>query len=204
MPYLPEFLTIAAAFSLALMSPGPDFAMMMRNSIVYSRRTGVYAALGIALGILVHVAYSLLGIGLLIARSPALFNGVKILGAAYLVYIGWRSLRAKPRPLTADGPAERHLGRLAALRIGFFTNVLNPKATLFFLALFTQVIQHGTPFAVQVIYGVVLSMMAFLWFALVASLLGAHRVKLRLAKVQHRIEHAFGALLVIIGLTVAL
>lgn len=94
--FLAQFLTVALVHFLAVVSPGPDFAMVTRNSIIYSRKTGIYTSIGIAVGILVHVAYSLLGIGFIIAKSIVLFNIIKFIGAGYLIYIGYKSFRAKP------------------------------------------------------------------------------------------------------------
>jgi threonine/homoserine/homoserine lactone efflux protein len=95
MHYLPQFLTIASIHLLAVMSPGPDFIMITRNTLVYSRKTGMYSAIGLGLGIGVHVLYCLMGIGLLISKSIVLFNSIKLIGAAYLFYIGYKSIRSK-------------------------------------------------------------------------------------------------------------
>lgn len=95
MHYLPIIFTVALIHLLAVISPGPDFIMITRNSLIYSRRTGIYSAIGLGLGILVHVTYSLVGIGLLISKSILLFNTIKYLGAAYLIYIGYKSITAK-------------------------------------------------------------------------------------------------------------
>lgn len=95
--FLTQFLTVAVVHLFAVMSPGPDFAVVTKNSLLHSRKTGIYTSLGIALGISVHIAYSLLGIGLVISKSAVLFSIIKYLGAGYLVYIGYLSLRAKPQ-----------------------------------------------------------------------------------------------------------
>ncbi len=205
MSYLSQFLAVAVIHFLALVSPGPDFAMISRSSLVYSRRTGIYSALGLALGILVHVTYSLVGIGLIISKSILLFSIIKYLGAGYLIYIGWKSLRAKKvrQSAEADTAAERHLPALAALRVGFLTNVLNPKVTLFFLGLFTQVIRPGTPLWVQVLYGLEMSTMTFLWFAFVASVLSHSIIRKRFTAVQHIVERVCGGLLIALGVRVA-
>jgi RhtB (resistance to homoserine/threonine) family protein len=205
MPYLHEFLAVAAIHLLAVMSPGPDFAMISRNSLVYSRRTGLYSALGLALGICVHVTYSLVGIGLVIARSILLFSVLKYLGAAYLIYIGWKSLRARPRSQAEiqELSASRELSPLAAIRTGFLTNVLNPKVTLFLLSIFTQFIQPQTPGGVRLVYGVEMATMTFLWFSFVAVALSHPAVKRRFAAAQHRVEQVFGVLLIGLGLKVA-
>jgi RhtB (resistance to homoserine/threonine) family protein len=205
MTYLPEFLTVAVIHLLAVVSPGPDFVMISRNSLLYSRRTGVYSALGIGLGIPVHVTYSLMGLSLVIARSLLLFSVLKFIGAGYLVYIGYKSLRSRPM-VTAAAPAREacDLPRLRAVRWGFLTNVLNPKATLFFFALFTQVISPGTPRWVLLLYGVEMTVVTFAWFALVATALSHRAVKARLAVIQPRLEKVFGLLLIGLGVKVAL
>jgi len=97
--YLSAIITVAILHFLAVISPGPDFIMITRNALIYSRRSGVFAALGLALGMLVHVTYSLVGIGLIISRSILLFTILKFVGAAYLISIGYHALRAKNRIL---------------------------------------------------------------------------------------------------------
>lgn len=203
--HLPEFFAVVVIHFLALVSPGPDFIMTSRNSMVYSRRTGVYSSLGLALGMAVHVTYCLLGIGLIISRSILLFSVLKYLGAAYLIYIGWKSLRAQPVRATGDGIVrERNLPAGEAIKMGFLTNVLNPKATLFMFGLFTQVIRPDTPLMLQVLYGAEMSLMTFLWFSFVASVLSVSLIRLRFSSVQHIFERFFGGLLILLGMRVAL
>ncbi|MBI4433479.1 LysE family transporter [Candidatus Uhrbacteria bacterium] len=204
-PYFSEFLTVALIHLLAVMSPGPDFVMVCRNSLTRSRRSGMWSAVGLGFGILVHVTYSLIGIGYLIAQSIVLFTVLKWIGAAYLVWIGWQSLRAKPVTMTAAVTAlADDISPLAAVRMGFLTNVLNPKATMFFLALFTQVIRPTTPAIVQVGYGMEMSVMTMLWFAGVAYALGHGAVRHRFQSIQHYVERTMGAILIALGVKVAL
>lgn len=205
MSFLPEFLLVTAAHLLAVMSPGPDFVMISRNSLVYSRAVGIFSAVGLGLGILVHVTYSLIGIGLLISQSIVLFSIIKYIGAAYLLYIGYQCLRSKPQTATeATAVEEKSMSPLAAVRMGFLTNALNPKATLFFLALFTQVISTETPLFIQILYGIEMSVMTFAWFAVVASILSHKRIKSRFVSIQHYVERVFGVVLIAFGIKVAL
>ena len=202
-----EFLLVAGIHLLAVMSPGPDFAMVLRNSLVYSRRVGIFAAVGLGLGILLHVAYSLLGIGLIISQSILLFNIIKFLGAGYLIYIGLKSLFARQQPQEesdSEQLPEKEVSSAAAIRLGFLTNALNPKATLFFLALFTQVISPETHLVVKMLYGIEMSVATFLWFSVVALLLTHTRVNSIFAKVKHHIEKVFGVVLIALGIKVAL
>ncbi len=191
---------------LAVMSPGPDFAMVTRNSIIYSRKTGIYTSIGIAVGILVHVAYSLLGIGFMIAKSIVIFNMIKFIGAGYLIYIGYKSLRAKPTVHTEKDVllVKKDISPLESFKIGFLTNALNPKATLFFLALFTQIIDPTTPKIIQLAYGIQMMVITFVWFALVSLFFSNSLIRSRIGKVQHYVERITGAVLIALGIKVAL
>lgn len=124
-----ELITVATITVLAVISPGADFAMVTRNSMVLSRRAGVLTAVGIALGVLIHVAYSMAGIGLLISRSILLFSLIKFAGAAYLIYLGVTMMRAKKVDPSEAQPEPAALSDFDALKTGFFANALNPKAS---------------------------------------------------------------------------
>ena len=87
-----EWLAVITITIFAVISPGPDFAMVSRNSLALSRRAGILTAFGIGLGVLVHVSYTLLGIGILIRETPAMFDILKLGGAAYLIWLGARML----------------------------------------------------------------------------------------------------------------
>lgn len=204
---LTQFLTVALVHILAAMSPGPDFAIVTRNSLVYSRKVGVYTALGIALGLLVHIAYSLLGIGFLIAQSIVVFNIIKYIGAGYLLYIGYKALLSKPVAEAEEKIASQNvvdISAWSAIKIGFLTNALNPKATMFFLAVFTQVIDPATPMWVQLVYGLEMIIATFAWFSIVAYLFSNYLLKQKLLKVRHRIDHVMGVVLIALGIKVAL
>jgi len=205
MPYLTEFITVAAIHLLGAMSPGPDFALISRNSLVYSRKAGVYTAIGLALGILIHVSYSLIGIGLIISKSILLFSIIKYLGAAYLIYLGYKAIRTKRNSFYLNNQKiNNNLGKLEAVKIGFVANILNPKVTLFFLALFTQVINPETPLLIQVLYGLEMSVMTFCWFAFLSTILSHRIIKNKFSSGQHYLEKTFGAILIALGIKVAL
>lgn len=201
-----ELLLVAGIHLLAVMSPGPDFAMVLRNSVVYSRRVGVLAAVGLGLGILLHVTYSLLGIGFIISQSVLLFNIIKYLGAAYLIYIGAKSVFAKKELSDSANPVEhssKSISDFQAVRMGFLTNALNPKATLFFLALFTQVINPETALGIKVLYGLEMSVATFAWFAFVALVLTQRHIQKLFINFRHHLERVFGLALLGLGIKVA-
>lgn len=198
-----ELLAVVAITFFAVISPGPDFAMVSRNSLLLSRRSGVLTALGIGAGVCVHVTYTLLGVGLLIQQSLWLFNLIKLAGAAYLIFLGIKMLRAKPATdeMLAEQPA---LSSLGALRTGFLTNVLNPKTTIFIVSLFMQVVQPQTPLAVQLGYGAFIVLAHAVWFSAVAIFFSTDSVRGQLLAVRHWIDRVFGALLVGFGMLLAL
>lgn len=205
MDYLPEFFIVILAHFLAVISPGPDFIMITRNSLLYSRKSGIYSAIGLGLGILVHVTYSLVGIGLIISKSILLFSIIKFLGAAYLIYIGYKSIVSHSKTNLSLGEEKKNdLTKLQALRMGFITNVTNPKATLFFLSLFSVVISPSTPNLIKILYGLEMSIVTSLWFIFVAVLFSHHAIKNRLSKIQDIASKFMGTILIALGIKLAL
>jgi RhtB (resistance to homoserine/threonine) family protein len=194
-----EWATVVFVGLLAVASPGPNQAMTIRNSLA-SRRAGIMTAVGVALGNAVHAFYCILGIAVLVAQSIALFSLLKYAGAAYLIYVGIRSLRARRRDGLGGAAPPVPIGAGAALCSGLLTDVLNPKVTLFFLALFTQVIRPDTPVVAQVVYGATMVALEFLWCAALALVIGHRSVRARFERMAHWIERAMGGVLVALGL----
>ncbi len=204
--YWNEFMLVALVHLLAVISPGPDFAVVIRNSVSSGRRAGLFTAVGVGGGIFVHVAYSLLGIGLIVSQSVWLFNLMKLLAAAYLLYIGIRALQAKPQSSeqAAKVAVPQNMGARQALTQGFITNGLNPKATLFFLSLFTVVISHDTPLLIQAGYGLYLAIATGAWFCLVALLFSRDSVRRSFNRMGHWFDRLMGTVLIGLGLHLAL
>jgi|SRR3989344_623913 len=205
MDYLPEFLIVATAHFLAVVSPGPDFIMITRNSLIYSKRTGVYSAIGLGIGILVHIIYSLIGIGLIISKSILLFSIIKFLGAGYLIYIGYKSITSHSKTnLSLYENKKNDLTKIQALKMGFITNVTNPKATLFFLSLFSVVISPTTPVFIKILYGLEMSVVTSLWFIFVAIIFSHRLIKGRIDRIQNTASKLMGAILIALGIKLAL
>lgn len=202
MNYWPEFFLVAGAHLVAVASPGPDFALVLRQSITHGRRTAVWTSIGIGTGILLHVSYSLLGLGLLIKSSELWFNVLKYAGAAYLVWIGWHALRAQPAA-SGMGPAAPPATH-GAYVTGFLVNSLNPKAALFFIALFSVVVSPATPRWVQAAYGLWMSVATMAWFTLVSLVFTRERVRRGFLRFGHWFERIMGVLLLLLAARLAL
>ena len=205
MNYLPLISTVAILNLLAVMSPGPDFVITVKNSIRYSRRSGIFTSMGIGLGLCIHLSYCAAGIGFIISKSIILFSIIKLLGAGYLIYIGISSILTKGQEaeITEEKTSD-DLTRVQAFRTGFFTNVLNPKVTLFILSLFTLVIGPATPAYVIFIISVIIILTAVIWFTIVSIFFTQLSVQRVFYKYENIINRFLGGLLVLLGVKIAL
>jgi RhtB (resistance to homoserine/threonine) family protein len=210
MPYLEQFFLIAFVHLLAVASPGPDFAIILKQSIRYDRRTAVITSIGIATGILLHVTYSLVGIGLLIANDERLFTLLKYLAAAYFCYIAWHGLRAKkPKESEDDNQSDtKQLTNVPTARKAFFTgfliNGLNVKATLFFVSLFSVVIEPSTPFVIKLSYGVYMTLATGVWFICLSYFLTHRRVRYFLQIKGYLLDRIMGLVLLVLAVQLVL
>ncbi|QKF83070.1 LysE family translocator [Halarcobacter ebronensis] len=202
--YLHQFIILAGAMFLALLSPGPDFAMILKQSVTYGRRASIFTSIGIAMGISVHIIYSVLGIGLIISKSIILFNLIKFLGAAYLIYIGYHTLKAKPIKFENNKHLiNKQISDFKAFRLGFLCNALNPKATMFFLSMFSVVISVDTPLYIQSFYGIFCIFETAFWFIALSFILSQKSVRNFLNSFGKWFNRAIGTVLIALGLKVA-
>ncbi len=180
--FLEDWVTVFVVSTLGMISPGPNFAITIKNSLLHSRLAGMWTAVGVAVGNLVHVVFSLLGIAVIVSQSILLFNTLKWFGVAYLAYIGLKSLLARREDLEEVMQSRqdaRERGSSRVLWASFWVSVLNPKVMLFYLVLFTQVIEPGTPLVFRT-------------------------VRERFRAVGHWVERATGAVLILLGVRLAL
>jgi len=171
-----EIIAVGIITILAVISPGPDFAMVTRLAVSRGRRAGVMCAIGIGSGVSIHLAYTLIGLGVLFASNVWILTSLRYLGAAYLIWLGvsalWPDIRrlfiyTKPQKtndvsanITAIAPSlgseqskpdQNRNG--SAFWAGFACNALNPKTMLFIVSLFSQVISPNTPIVQEIGYG---------------------------------------------------
>lgn len=205
MTLLLSFMAFGGIALLAAISPGPDFLVVSKNSIRYSRRAGMMTAVGVGSAILIHVAYTIVGVGLIIAQSILLFSAIKFLGAIYLFYLGIQLLRAR-----GETQVPEHSGAIVgtktdwqAFREGFLTNVLNPKATIFFVSIFTQVVSPKLPALIQGLYGVEAALIVGVWFVGLTFMLTHSAIRPHISHMQTAVLKVMGAALILLGVRLA-
>jgi RhtB (resistance to homoserine/threonine) family protein len=190
------FLQVFAVGVAVAVAPGPDFFMVLRNSLSRGRLAGVMTALGIGSALVVHVVYSVLGLALVIASSPAVFGLIRVSGALYLIYIAARCLLARKSEMPdvcADlGTGTGENSPFRGWREGFWCNLLNPKAALFFLSIFSQFMTPDTPGAVRWIYGAEIIVTVTAWFTLLALFLSTSRLRSMYAGLSRWIDGGVG------------
>lgn len=191
-----EFLAVIVITILAVISPGADFAIVTKNSYLYGRSIGVLTSIGIALGVLVHVAYTLIAVAAVMKFAPNFLTIVKYLGAFYLIYIGYKTFTQKP---VKDIASSGRISFGQALRYGFFTNALNPKTTLFVISTYTQIVSATTPKFILIGYGLFMSVAHFIWFAIVALLFSQRTLRAKMLEKQVAINRVIGFILGLLG-----
>ena len=201
------WLFVLSGFLLNI-TPGPDTLYIVGRGSTQGWRAGAVAALGIGAGTLVHICAAALGLSAILAASATAFTAVKIIGAAYLLYVGISLIRSAGAPRSSPAAA---VSRPASIRIifmqGFLTNVLNPKVALFFLAFLPQFVAadaSSKPLAFLFL-GAIFDFNGTLWNLFVAW--SAARLSMRLAPsaaFKRWFNRCVGSVFVFIGIRLAL
>ncbi|MFE0154606.1 LysE family translocator [Nonomuraea sp. NPDC059007] len=190
-------LTFSVTALIMIMIPGPDAALIMRNSLAHGRTAGLLTMTGGLLGLGVHAVAAAIGLSALLAASPAAFSVLRWLGVAYLFWLGVQGLRARavvaPIAEPATGTGLRHV------RTGFLSNLLNPKVLLFFVTFLPQFMEGAAPMLLSAIFAALYA----LWFSFYNVVVDRVGALLRRPKVRARVERVTGVLLVGFALRLA-
>ncbi|MGF0539592.1 LysE family transporter [Agrobacterium sp. ES01] len=205
--YLLELASLMAIFSFGIVAPGADTAMVMRQAVVHGRRAAILTSFGIGTSLMFHVAYTILGLGLVISQSIMLFNLIKWAGVAYLIYIGIQALRAGSTSLDVSALGDKQeLSRQSTVKgfvLGFMANALNPKPVFFFLSIFSTVVSHDTPASVKFAYGLVMAGCLIAWFVAMSFVLTIPRMRAIFQRSSKWINRASGMVFIAFGLKLA-
>ena len=199
-----EFLLIASAHFLALLSPGPDFFLLMQGAFRLPVRYCFALCAGIALANGVYLLVAILGIAVVSSFTP-LMVGLKYLGGAYLLFLGIMLLRAPRRSLKAgDSQGGIHLRSYRRqFTLGFLSGILNPKNAIFYLAIFSVMVSQETPLLIRGLYGCWMSCVVFIWDSLVVLFFNRQGTKDRLRPVVYYLEKISGIVLAFFGIFLA-
>ena len=194
-----QFISIILIHLFAVISPGPDFAIVVNQSAKYGRKSGILTSVGIAFGIIGHLFYCIIGVGFLIIQNIYIFNIIKIIGAIYLCYLGVNSFK-KTETTHVENNVSNYFKN--PFFIGLVTNLLNPKATLFFISLFALVIDINTSIYLQIFYGIWMSVITGLWFCLVSLLISSYYLKIFINKYSILVDRIMGIILILISMKI--
>lgn len=199
--------TLASIHFIALMSPGPDFALVVQNATRHGRQTGLYIALGLSCGILLHSLLSLTGISYLVHKQPTLFAIMQLAGGSYLLYLGFGALKATWQIIQYHDDDSEVVNskdliltnKRDAFSKGFMTSILNPKALVFFVSLMSSLVPadmslSGKGFALIILFG-----LSLFWFSLLAWMLSTKALQKKLHEATVYIDALCGAVFTIIG-----
>ena len=206
-----HFPLFVASVVLLCVTPGPDLAYIIGQSMVRGRRAGILSATGVALGSCTHAVASALGLTALIAASPLLFTVIKYIGAAYLIYLGAKMMLStfgvsKERPLDVQSNMAEVETRRLMLR-GFITSITNPKVLLFFIAFFPQFVviegdHHAISFLVLGMVYALIGVMIDVLFAILAG--GAAGAVAKNQTLRKMLDRVVGATFIGLGIRLAL
>lgn len=202
-----ELVAFAAVAAVLILTPGPDMALVTRNTVALGRRAGLETSAGVCAGVLVHGCAAALGLSAILRTSATAFTIVKLAGAAYLVCLGaqalWRSRGAATHPDSPLSTSNRRVNG-SPFRQGLLSNVLNPKLAVFFLTLLPQFIDpHDAAAARSLLLAGIYSAMCAVWLVAFTLFVTRAREALRTPRVIRIVERVTGSVLIVVGLRVA-
>jgi len=192
------FLTIAILHLFAVASPGPDFLLVTRQCLRFDRTVAIWASAGIATGILFHSFIAITGVTLIISSNPEVFRWLKVLASIYIAYLGYLSIFKSSTSVSDEGKKDNE-NYVGSFTLGLITNILNPKAILFFITVFTAVVDASTTQLLLGIYGLYMSITTFIWFTGISYIFSNQGLRDRYKQFIPFFEKGIGIVLIIIA-----
>lgn len=197
---------------LAIISPGPDFFLVLKNALTDSRRGGIFTAFGITVGSGILFSLSLLGVGLLIVENELIFKSIKILGAFYLIYLAIKAIfyisttifEPDLVSINLESAKNKTSNDLKNFKVGLICNLTNPKAIMFIISLSSYIVQQSSGNVKQNGLAVILVSMlcTMTWFSLVSSIFGLAKLRMMFYKKQKIINVIFGLILIYVAINI--
>ena len=196
-----EFLTIAILHLFAVVSPGPDFVLITRQSLRFNRRVAIWTSLGIGVGILFHSLLAITGLVILITSNELFSTILKIIGSVYLLYLGINSVIGDQKKSELDEKDKDNINKFNGFLVGLITNITNVKAILFFVTVFSVVIDAGNSLSL-IFYGVYMALATFLWFAFISYVFTSNKFKNKFSSFLTIFEKGIGMILILLSLQI--
>ena len=193
-----------AVSAVLIVTPGPDTALVIRNALRSGARAASLTALGVGLGSLAWAVTAAIGVALILERSATAFTLLRLAGAAYLIYLGLRSVLGASRPVPPSSSTPRAMRDRAAFRQGVVNNLLNPKAGAFFVTVIPQFVGPGDPATRLIAMMLAYEVMVIGWLAAYGLAVSRARRMLAGSRVQRAMERATGLVLMALGARLAL
>lgn len=202
----PLILTVVVAHFLALLSPGPDFLLVVKSGIRNRKNRAVGVAFGIASANAIYIFLCIVGVGEILSRSLPLMRVLKFLGGVFLCYVAFMALRAKKGDYAYIGAASAcdagaKASFLGEYLTGFISGITNPKNLIFYLSLFSVVLNRNIGLSLKVALGLWMTVLVFLWDAFILFVLAQDRVRKAFSRIAFYVDKAAGTILGLIGIT---
>lgn len=204
---LSSWLSVVGICTLGAMSPGPSLAVVMNNTVNHGRRAGMLTALGHGLGVTLYAAATALGLAVVIASSPTVFDAIRYLGAAFLLFIAYKTFfSGKPVEPSNDGNSANtaELNKSPGFLSGLMIALLNPKMAIFFLALFSQFVDANAAIYDKLMLAFTAGAIDCLWYLLVAWGLATPKILRGLTQHQRLINRIFAGVITLLALSIVL
>ncbi len=198
-----QLLAFVGVSLVVIVTPGPDTALTIRNTLLGGRRRGVLTAVGVACGQATWALFTAAGLSQLLRASQPAFLALRLVGASYLVYLGVRALIDAVRGYSAGALGAHRLSSRASWRQGLLSNLSNPKMVVFFISLLPQFAGGGATFQSLLALGLLFSLLTLGWLAGYAFVVAKAGDLLRRGRIRRLLEAASGAALVGLGLRLA-
>lgn len=199
-----SLLTLSVIHLIATASPGPEFMLISKEALTRGRKAGFISLAGTLTGLMIHIGYSAMGLAAVLANSPKALLTIQICGGSYLVWLGIKGIRSRPSAPEETQPTSDPAGDSyrQTFRNGFICDLLNPKAPVYYVTLFTLVLSPDMPVQQLMIYAALIMAIHFSWFTMVILLLSSPVVNKKFRKISHWIDRILGGAMVLMGVKV--
>ncbi|MBN8942169.1 MAG: LysE family transporter [Rhizobiales bacterium] len=205
MEHIGTLAAIGGVFLMACLSPGPVFVVITSTAIAVSRKAGVLVGLGVAGATFTWASLTMLGLGVIMTQVAWLHTGIRLVGAAYLIWIGLSMILGAGKPGQAIvAPSVDAGGAWASFRRGYLTSITNPKAAAFFGSIFAVMLPAHAPSWVYAATAVVVATLSAFWHCGLALVFSVGAVQAGYRKAKSRIDRVVGAVLILLGLRLAI